>query len=210
MTKRRSRRSPGGSGLQAALPILLLLSLGMAACERSTAREAGRQSTRRKTCRPGVRDPRPTRGTRDQIFRLAQDLLQDAWNKHGVPDIDRGHFRDGSVRGPHRPDRTRGRQGGAAANVPSRRPLPPGRGQGSRSIRAPPAGFPTCGVSPTPALQPTWPIPNCSRKWRRARSFVLEVVDSSVLTVSTSLPLNQFATVRQGTPAQTFEQAIDE
>jgi invasion protein IalB len=38
----------------------------------------------------------------------------------------------------------------------------------------------------------------------------LEVVDSSVLTVSTSLPINQFAAVRQGSPAQTFEQAIDE
>jgi hypothetical protein len=42
------------------------------------------------------------------------------------------------------------------------------------------------------------------------QKLVLEVVDSSVLTVSTSLPLNQFATVRQGPPARTFEQAIDE
>jgi hypothetical protein len=38
----------------------------------------------------------------------------------------------------------------------------------------------------------------------------LEVVDSSVLAVSTSLPRNQFRTVHQGIPAQTFEQAIDE
>jgi invasion protein IalB len=38
----------------------------------------------------------------------------------------------------------------------------------------------------------------------------LEVVDSSVHSVSTSLPINQFATVRQGPPTQTFEQAIDE
>jgi invasion protein IalB len=41
-------------------------------------------------------------------------------------------------------------------------------------------------------------------------NLLLEVVDSSVLTVSTSLPLNQFATVRQGTPTQIFEQTIDE
>lgn len=40
--------------------------------------------------------------------------------------------------------------------------------------------------------------------------LLLEVVDSSVLTVSTSLPLGRFATVRQGVAAQTFEQAIDE
>jgi hypothetical protein len=35
-------------------------------------------------------------------------------------------------------------------------------------------------------------------------------VDSSVLTVATTLPIDRFAAVRQGTPAQTFEQAIDE
>ncbi len=42
------------------------------------------------------------------------------------------------------------------------------------------------------------------------QKLLLEVVDSSVLMVGTSLPLNQFAAVRQGNPAQTFEQAIDE
>jgi invasion protein IalB len=38
----------------------------------------------------------------------------------------------------------------------------------------------------------------------------LEVVDSSVLAVTTALPVNQFAAVRQGIPTQTFEQKIDE
>ncbi len=42
------------------------------------------------------------------------------------------------------------------------------------------------------------------------QKLVLEVVNSSLLTVSTSLPLNRFAAVRQGSPAQTFEQAVDE
>jgi invasion protein IalB len=42
------------------------------------------------------------------------------------------------------------------------------------------------------------------------QKLVLDVVDSSVMTVSTSLPLNQFSAVRQGTPTQIFEQAIDE
>jgi invasion protein IalB len=41
-------------------------------------------------------------------------------------------------------------------------------------------------------------------------TLLLEVVDSSVLTVSTSLSLNQFATVRQGTPSRAYEQAIEE
>jgi invasion protein IalB len=42
------------------------------------------------------------------------------------------------------------------------------------------------------------------------QKLLLEVVDSNVLTVSTSVPLNQFAAVRQALPTQVFEQAIDE
>ena len=38
----------------------------------------------------------------------------------------------------------------------------------------------------------------------------LEFVDSSLLSVSTSLPLGQFASIHKGAPAQTFEQDIDE
>jgi invasion protein IalB len=52
--------------------------------------------------------------------------------------------------------------------------------------------------------------PNLIREMESGQKLLLEVVDSSVLTVSTSLPLNQFAAVRQGTPTQVFEQAIDE
>jgi invasion protein IalB len=42
------------------------------------------------------------------------------------------------------------------------------------------------------------------------QKLLLEVVDSSLQTVSTSVPLNQFTAVRQGTPTQVFEQPIDE
>ena len=52
--------------------------------------------------------------------------------------------------------------------------------------------------------------PRMIKEMETGQKLLLEVVDSSVLTVSTSLPLNQFATVRQGIPTQTFEQAIDE
>ena len=52
--------------------------------------------------------------------------------------------------------------------------------------------------------------PGLLKEMETGQKLLLEVVDSSVLTVSTSLPLNQFATVRQGIPTQTFEQAIDE
>ncbi len=52
--------------------------------------------------------------------------------------------------------------------------------------------------------------PGLLKDLETGKSLLLEVVDSSVLTVSTSLPLNQFATVRQGPPSRVFEQAIDE
>jgi invasion protein IalB len=52
--------------------------------------------------------------------------------------------------------------------------------------------------------------PKLIKEMETGQTLVLEVVDSSVLTVSTSLPLNQFAMVRQGSPARTYEQAIDE
>jgi invasion protein IalB len=42
------------------------------------------------------------------------------------------------------------------------------------------------------------------------QKLLLEVVDSSLLTVSTSVPLDQFGAVRQAAPTQVFEQAIDE
>lgn len=48
------------------------------------------------------------------------------------------------------------------------------------------------------------------KEMEAGQKLVLEVVDSSVLTVSTSLSLDRFAAVRQGPAAQTYEQAIDE
>jgi invasion protein IalB len=52
--------------------------------------------------------------------------------------------------------------------------------------------------------------PKLIAEMESGQRLLLEVVDSSVLTVSTSLPLDKFAAVRQGTPTQVFEQAIDE
>ncbi len=52
--------------------------------------------------------------------------------------------------------------------------------------------------------------PRLLKELEAGNSLVLEVVDSSLLTVSTSIPLNQFAATRQGSPSRVFEQAIDE
>ena len=48
------------------------------------------------------------------------------------------------------------------------------------------------------------------REMESGKKLQLEVVDSSVLSVSTTLPLEQFASAHQGAPTQTFEQATDE
>ena len=41
-------------------------------------------------------------------------------------------------------------------------------------------------------------------------TLVLDVVDSNLVTVTTSVPLAQFATVHKGAPAKTLEQEIEE
>jgi invasion protein IalB len=52
--------------------------------------------------------------------------------------------------------------------------------------------------------------PPLIREMEGGENLVLEVVDSSVQSVSTTLPLRQFASVRKGPPAQTYQQDIDE
>jgi hypothetical protein len=42
------------------------------------------------------------------------------------------------------------------------------------------------------------------------KQLKLEVADTNLLSVSTTLPLKQFAPVRKATPSRTFTQAIDE
>jgi len=48
------------------------------------------------------------------------------------------------------------------------------------------------------------------KEMEAGQRLLLEVVDSSVLAVHTSLPVSQFAAVRRGPASQTFNQAIDE
>jgi invasion protein IalB len=52
--------------------------------------------------------------------------------------------------------------------------------------------------------------PGLIKEMEAGQTLLLEVVDSSVLTVSTSLSLERFAAVRQGPAAETYEQTIDE
>jgi invasion protein IalB len=52
--------------------------------------------------------------------------------------------------------------------------------------------------------------PEMVKEMVSGQTLQLEFVDSSLLTLTTSLPLGQFASVHNGAPAQTFEQDIDE
>jgi invasion protein IalB len=52
--------------------------------------------------------------------------------------------------------------------------------------------------------------PKAIREMESGQTLLLEVVDSNVLAITTSLPLNQFAAIHQSVPTQIFDQAIDE
>jgi invasion protein IalB len=48
------------------------------------------------------------------------------------------------------------------------------------------------------------------RELEGGKNLVLEVVDTNLVAVTTSLPLDRFAVVNKGTPIQIFEQEIEE
>jgi invasion protein IalB len=52
--------------------------------------------------------------------------------------------------------------------------------------------------------------PALLRELEAGKNLTVQVVDTNLVAVTTSLPLGQFASVRKGTPAQTFQQDIDE
>ena len=52
--------------------------------------------------------------------------------------------------------------------------------------------------------------PELIREMKSGRSLTIEVVDSNVLTVASSMPLDQFVTVRDGAPTQIFRQSLDD
>lgn len=48
------------------------------------------------------------------------------------------------------------------------------------------------------------------RDMEKGEKLSVEVVDSSVQSITTQIPLNQFTAVRKGAPARTFQQDVDE
>lgn len=52
--------------------------------------------------------------------------------------------------------------------------------------------------------------PDLVQKMEAGRGLTLEVADSNILTVATTLPLDQFAAVHKGAPAQVFDYQTDQ
>jgi invasion protein IalB len=52
--------------------------------------------------------------------------------------------------------------------------------------------------------------PKVIREMEGGQKLAVEVVDSNLLSVTTSLPLNQFPSVHLGAPSKIFEQMLDE
>jgi len=209
MTKRWSRRSLGGSGLQAALPILLLLSLGMTAAN-------GQQPAKPEGNQPDEKPAGQEFAIRGQ--REAREIKYSDWRKTCFKTPGTNKVCRTSIAGTFETGQSAvridliEREGDKAARL---------------QMFLPVGLYLQAGVRLTIDQGATWRIPyvwcltntciasdvadpKLLKEMEAGQKLRLEVVDSSVLTVSTSLPLNQFATVRQGTAAQTFEQAIDE
>ena len=209
MTKLRSRRSSGGSGLQAAMPFLLLLNLGMAVAN-------AQQPAKPDGNPPGEKSAGQELAPRGQ--REAREIKYSDWRKTCFKTPATNMVCRTSITGTFvtgqpavRIDLIE-REGDKAARL---------------QLFLPVGLYLQAGVKITidqgaaHRIPYTWCLTNTCvaadvadsgllKEMETGQKLVLEVVDSSVLTVSTSLPLNQFAAVRQGSPAQTFEQAIDE
>jgi invasion protein IalB len=52
--------------------------------------------------------------------------------------------------------------------------------------------------------------PTLLRELENGKSLTVEVVDTNMLSVTTALPIEKFASVRKGAPDKVFEQQIDE
>ena len=52
--------------------------------------------------------------------------------------------------------------------------------------------------------------PGTIREMEAGEKLAVEVIDSNVLSVTTSLPLNQFSSAHRGAPSRIFDQALDE
>ena len=209
MTKQRPSRLPGGSSLLAAMPILLLLDLGMApAYAQQPAKPEGSQ--------PGEKSAGQEFAPRGE--RAAREIKYSDWRKTCFKTPGTNMVCRTSIAGTFETGQSAvridliEREGEKAARLQLFLPVGLYLQAGVRLTIDQGATYriPYMWCLTNTCIAADVVNPKLVKEMETGKKLLLEVVDSSVLTVSTSLPLNQFATVRQGTPAQTFEQAIDE
>jgi invasion protein IalB len=207
MTKPRSRRLHVNASSLAVLPILLLLDFGIA-CGQQTAKPEG--------AAPTERPPGQEFALRGQ--RAAREIKYSDWHKYcfKVPGTNlvcrttvSGTFETGQSA--VRIDLIE-REGDKAARLQLFLPVGLYLQAGVKITidQGDAYRIPYVWCLTNTCIAADLADPKLIKEMETGQKLVLEVVDSSVLTVSTSLPLNQFAMVRRGTPARTFEQAIDE
>jgi invasion protein IalB len=209
MIRQRSRPSVGGSSLLAALPILLLLDLGMLP---SYAQQPAKPEGGRPDEKSAGQEFAP-RGQREAREIKYSDWRKTCFKTPGTNMVCRTSIAGTFVTGQSavRIDLIE-REGDKATRLQLFLPVGLYLQAGVRLTIDQGATYriPYMWCLTNTCIAADAADPKLLKEMEAGQKLVLEVVDSSVLTVSTSLPLNQFATVRQGTPAQTFEQAIDE
>jgi invasion protein IalB len=207
MTKPRSRRLHVNASSLAVLPILLLLDFGIA---------YGQQTAKPEGAAPTERPPGQEFALRGQ--RAAREIKYSDWHKYcfKVPGTNMvcrttvsGTFETGQSA--VRIDLIE-REGDKAARLQLFLPVGLYLQAGVKITidQGEAYRIPYVWCLTNTCIAADLADPKLIKEMETGQKLVLEVVDSSVLTVSTSLPLNQFAMVRQGTPARIFEQAIDE
>jgi invasion protein IalB len=208
MTRQRFCRSPGGSRLLAALPVLCLLHFGIGA-------GYAQQPAKPEGAPPGEKsgqafEPRGQRAAREIKY---SDWRKTCFRAHGTNMVCRtsivGTFATGQSA--VRIDLIE-REGDKAARLQMFLPVGLYLRAGVKITidQGAPYRVPYVWCLTNTCIAADLADPKLIKEMEAGQKLQLEVVDSSVLTVTTALPVNQFAAVRQGTPAQVFEQDIDE
>jgi invasion protein IalB len=209
MTRQRSRRSSGGSSLLAAMTILLLLDLGMApAYAQQPAKPEGSQPSEKSAGQEFA--PRGQREAREIKY---SDWRKTCFKTPGTNMVCRTSIAGTFVTGQSavRIDLIE-REGDKAARLQLFLPVGLYLQAGVKITIDQGASYriPYVWCLTNTCIAADLADPALLKEMETGQKLLLEVVDSSVQSVSTSLPINQFATVRQGPPTQTFEQAVDE
>jgi len=209
MTRQRSRRYYGQSSLVTALPALMLLDFGMGTASAQQAAKPGGNPASEKPAGQefALRGQRATR-----------DIKYSDWHKFcfKVPGINMvcrtsisGTFETGQSA--VRIDLIE-REGDKAARLQLFLPVGLYLQAGVKVTIDQGAAYriPYVWCLTNTCIAGDAAKPALLRELEAGKNLTLEVVDTNLVAVTTSLPLSQFASVRKGAPAQTFEQNIDE